>query len=304
MAKTYGIPYQGSKSTIANWVIDNLPQSDTLIDLFAGGCAITHAALESGKYKHVIANDLTDAPNIFMAAIEGQFEGFSYVPTREEFKNTDDDAIRLLYSFSNARDTYLWSKELEPVKVAASKMVSAPSEYERRMHYRTFMRELREYIKRNNKMPDCDRAHDGGLQGLEGLQRLQRLEGLQRLQRLQGLEGLQRLQGLEGLQVFKRDYQDIDIPKGATVYADPPYRGTECRAYGGFDWERFDSWLDSVGCLVVVSEYTAPTNCVEVASKVKRCDFGSKADKRCEKLFVHKRYEQDYYKLTGRMKLA
>lgn len=39
MAK-YGMPYQGSKSRIAEWVVDILPPSHTLVDLFAGGCAI------------------------------------------------------------------------------------------------------------------------------------------------------------------------------------------------------------------------------------------------------------------------
>ena len=33
----YGMPWQGSKSRIAEWVIDILPPSHTLVDLFAGG---------------------------------------------------------------------------------------------------------------------------------------------------------------------------------------------------------------------------------------------------------------------------
>lgn len=35
----YGIPYMGSKNRIAKWIVDSLPASDTLVDLFAGGCA-------------------------------------------------------------------------------------------------------------------------------------------------------------------------------------------------------------------------------------------------------------------------
>ena len=49
--KTYGLPYMGSKNFIAKWVIDHLPAVDTFVDLFAGGCAVTHATIESGKYK-------------------------------------------------------------------------------------------------------------------------------------------------------------------------------------------------------------------------------------------------------------
>ena len=56
----YGLPYQGSKNSIAEWVLDHLPATDTLVDLMAGGCAVSHAALMSGKYKHVIAYGITD----------------------------------------------------------------------------------------------------------------------------------------------------------------------------------------------------------------------------------------------------
>lgn len=65
----YGVPYRGSKNKIAQWVISNLPAGDTLIDLFAGGCAITHAALLSGKWNHIVANDIGDAPQLFMDAV-------------------------------------------------------------------------------------------------------------------------------------------------------------------------------------------------------------------------------------------
>ena len=44
----------GSKSDIAKQIVDILPAADILIDLFAGGCAITHAALLSGKWKKII----------------------------------------------------------------------------------------------------------------------------------------------------------------------------------------------------------------------------------------------------------
>ena len=33
----YGLPWQGSKSRIAEWVVDVLPPSHTLVDLFGGG---------------------------------------------------------------------------------------------------------------------------------------------------------------------------------------------------------------------------------------------------------------------------
>ena len=69
----FGVPYQGSKNKIAEWVIDNLPEDEILVDLFAGGCAVTHAAMLSGKWNKVIANDIGDAPELFRDAIEGKY---------------------------------------------------------------------------------------------------------------------------------------------------------------------------------------------------------------------------------------
>ena len=65
----FGIGYMGSKSTIAPWVVQHLPAAPVLVDLFAGGCAITHAAMLSGKYQAIIANDITDAPLLFAEAV-------------------------------------------------------------------------------------------------------------------------------------------------------------------------------------------------------------------------------------------
>lgn len=42
---TYGMPYSGSKNRGAMDIIAILPRARVLVDLFAGGCAITHAAL-------------------------------------------------------------------------------------------------------------------------------------------------------------------------------------------------------------------------------------------------------------------
>jgi site-specific DNA-adenine methylase len=282
----YGVPYKGSKATIALWIVENLPRAETLVDLFAGGCAVTHAAMVSGKFERFIINDLMDTPKVFEAAIRGELDGMNTVLTREEFKACDDDALRLMYSFGNNRGSYLWSKELEPVKVEASKMLASHSMHERRMHYRAFMRNLRAYIENNEAMPD-DARHDGSLQRLESLERL---ESLQSLQSLQSLESLERLE---------RDYRLVGIPSNSTVYADPPYRGTDCKAYGddgtNFDFAAFDTWLANVPCMVVVSEYTAPDGCVEVASRVKTVTSAATVTKKAvERLFVHEKWLDVY----------
>ena len=289
----YGVPYRGSKSRVAEWVVECLPTSHTLVDLFAGGCAVSHAALLSGKWGRVVANDLTDVPGVFLRAARGEFRGYDVVPTRVEFEalKSEDPLVALLYSFGNNGRDYLWGPKYEGVKVAASRMLSAGSLRERRLWYRRFLRELAVYLdgrdvgelKRPNGVAELE-----GLERLEGLQRLERLQGLERLERLQGLEGLERLE------VSKLDYRDVTIPDGATVYADPPYRGTSCVGVdaGGFDFDAFDQWLASTPFPVFVSEFTAPSGCVEIASRERRSSMSAngKNSRAVERLFVQERF--------------
>lgn len=54
---TYGVPFRGSKNRIAKDIIEQLPSGNRLVDLFCGGCAITHAATLSDKWEKVLSND-------------------------------------------------------------------------------------------------------------------------------------------------------------------------------------------------------------------------------------------------------
>ena len=70
----YGVPYQGSKNQIAEWVVDNLPKAEYFVDLFCGGCAVTHRALISGKYQRFIINDIDGRmPKLFLDAVHGKY---------------------------------------------------------------------------------------------------------------------------------------------------------------------------------------------------------------------------------------
>ena len=59
----YGLPYKGSKNRIAKKILDVFPVAPVLYDVFCGGCAITHAAMLSGKYSRVVANDINGMIN-------------------------------------------------------------------------------------------------------------------------------------------------------------------------------------------------------------------------------------------------
>ena len=278
----YGLPYQGSKSRIAEWVVDLLPPSHTLVDLFAGGGAITHCALLSGKWERIIANDMMDSMVVFCAAINGEFDGYAACPSREEwleYRDTDT-ALALLHSFGNDKTTYLWSEELEAVKRPASLMVSSASLWERYQWYHRFIDALRSYLD-NNQLSDTTAR----LTNAEGVERLVQLERVSRLQGLQGLQG---------------DYRLVAIPGGATVYADPPYRGTpNSSRYGAFDFDAFDAWLNGVDYPVFVSEYDAPRGCVEIA-RIQRTPSmaANSTDKRTERIFVQERFYEQCKPLT------
>jgi len=273
----YGVPYQGSKSRIAPWVVGNLPSSHTLVDLFAGGCAVTHAALLSGKWGRIVANDISDAPKLFIDAAHGKYAGCSFIPSRMEFEamKGTDPYVRLCFSFGNNGVDYLYSREVEGLKVTASRMLTAPTLDERYRLYRRFVRLLLETGRPVAKAAE--------------------VETVERLEALNRLQSLQSLQILQILQILQSDYRSVPVPEGATVYADPPYRGTDCGCYGGFDFAAFDAWLASTEFPVWVSEYTCPPGCVEVAStrKISSMAMNGKGQRVVERLFVQERFADE-----------
>lgn len=115
----YGLPYSGSKSRIAPDIIDLLPAGDRLIDLFAGGCAITHCALLSGKWRRVLANDIAaEIPKLFRDAAEGKYADDKRWISREDFFAGKDPLARVVFSFGGDRATYLYGREVEQLKRA------------------------------------------------------------------------------------------------------------------------------------------------------------------------------------------
>lgn len=144
MAKKYGLPYQGSKSKLAERIVALLPPATHLYDVFAGGCAITHAALLSGKFKEIHTNDITDSVTLFEDALNGKYENESRWISREDFfrLKDSDPYVRIVWSFGNNQHCYLYSKEIEPYKKAVHEMLYAPTPNERRLKFKAVIREL------------------------------------------------------------------------------------------------------------------------------------------------------------------
>lgn len=141
-----GLPYQGGKSKLAEWIIDLFPKATHFYDLFAGGCSISHAALLSGKFEHVHANDITDSVKLFEDALNGDLN--KYEPerfrTREDFFAEKDTSpfVRIVYSFGNNQRNYLYAREIEPYKKAVHEMLYAPTPNERRLKFKAVIREM------------------------------------------------------------------------------------------------------------------------------------------------------------------
>ena len=119
--KNYGLPYKGSKNKLAERILDMLPRTEHLYDLFCGGCAISHCALDKSRYNHVHVNDINAMmPQAFVTALQGGFENEDRWISREEFfrlKDTDP-YVAICFSFGNDLKTYCYGRDIEETKKA------------------------------------------------------------------------------------------------------------------------------------------------------------------------------------------
>lgn len=117
----YGLPYKGSKNKLAERIVSLLPKRTHLIDLFCGGCAVSHAALLRNKYEHIHINDINWMnPTLFIDALNGKYQNETRWISREDFfklKDTDP-YVAVVWSFGNNLRDYLYSKKIEPLKKA------------------------------------------------------------------------------------------------------------------------------------------------------------------------------------------
>ena len=362
---TYGLPYMGSKRKIADDIIRELPRGEVLVDLFAGGCAITHCALLSGKWKRVIANDVSDVVRLFGDAVAGKYRDESRWISREDFSRLKDSDpyVRYCWSFGNNGQDYIYGREIERFKKRAWQIMFANSPAARYDAFCGFAYEFaqiregapqtaedierlcadskvellpgdirayfldalkksgytaeevngligttnfsRHYIAASQwRLPTEDiyqkmqavmpaltipwtTLHDK-LGGMGNLIELCRLQSIERLKRLQSLE---HLQGCGNLTVSQKDYRDVEIPTGAVVYCDPPYKGT--REYlTPFDHAAFYDWLRTRDYPVYVSEYSMPDDFVKIWGKMTLSILSASSNSAAapEGLYLHERW--------------
>lgn len=259
--KALGVPYKGSKAKIAKEIIDSLPPAEYFVDLFAGGCAVTHAAILSGKYKRFIINDIDGrGADVFYRAVCGEQIPIEWV-SRDEFhkRKASDSFVAVIWSFGNDMNSYIYSVKTEAIKHAihiaitednyaeckelniAVKPCSLPLNQllERRLSITSSILEL------NNALPMKTK------QCAQTLERVERIEAIQQLKRraefVQQLEPIQRV-----------DYSKVHIPDNSVIYCDIPYKDTNTGGYEAIDYERFYSWCERQKNPVFISEYSMP----------------------------------------------
>ena len=282
MIDSYGLPYQGSKNKIAEFIISKLPRAEHFYDLFAGGCAITHCALVSGKYNHIHANDIqVKYPQLFYDAAHGKYKNENRVITRDEFfMFKDSDAlVELCWSFGNGRKDYLWDKNIEDVKQAACKVIMCDDKQKRRLYFREFINKLQSNMTNDEKSK------------LLQLQYLESIQCLDRLERIQCLERLGEMHILERLYISGKSYNEVEILPNSVVYCDPPYIGTKGYCVE-FDHEQFYEWLRNTNFPVYISEYTMPSDFAIVASIDNISNFSPTNNRtvKQENLYIHERF--------------
>ena len=303
MAENYGLPYTGSKSRIAHWVIDHLPQGRVLIDAFAGGCAITHRALLSHKWQTVIANDINGKyPQLFADAMRGKYRDERRWISREDFERlkSQEAFVACCWSFGNNLRDYMYSQGIEPYKRALHYAIVfddfAPMQelmpevaqavhdaihwirntHDRRIAAQNVIVKTLKRLTGNNyahQIIQNNPLYKTIRHSNKGAQRLQSLESLERLQSLERIQSLERLQSLERMRVASLSYAEIDIPDDAVVYCDPPYHACDNSLYEGtakdFDHCAFYDWCVRVSKTnpIFISEYSIEDDQFEIVAE-------------------------------------
>ena len=327
---TYGLPYKGSKTKLAERIIDLMPRAEHLYDLFAGGCAVAHCALIKGKYGHVHINDINPMmPQAFVKALNGGFDDEDRWISREDFfrlKDTDPYAA-LCFSFGSGMRTYIYGKDKEEYKKAlhyaiyfnsfdlSDKIIgvdlrpiqSCRTRQERYLMTKRLIKDAYSenpppHPKNRNRKPreaqksaGCKTASDTHGSQFKKKKRTD-LENLERHGRMPAPVSL------DALTWSATDYQDVPIPENSVIYCDIPYKGTNRYAGKGadFDHDRFYEWALRQTQPIFISSYDMPKEDFKVIAEYSRTDTLSATNNSLrvtERIFIPR--TQEYVKDNG-----
>ena len=258
----YGMPYQGSKNTIAPLIVEKLPPAENFVDLFFGGGAVTHAAMLSGKYRNFIANDLRNTPWAWNRCVSGDLKEYERFVSRDEFLASDDPIVKMLWSFGSNMTTYAFSGDNQVI----ARMIMGADAMERKD---AFLKTLSIFDRKGTPL-----YHDYHTVGSH----------------FNHMKRFYAVGGTGPVECSSKDYKDVDIPDNSVVYCDPPYEGTA--GYGDcFDHAEFWEWARTREFPVYVSEMNAPDDFTAVFEYRKQGKFNGDSGARKERLFLHNRWK-------------
>lgn len=284
-----------------------MPVCGTFYDLFAGGCSVGHMMGHFGKCEKVVFNDVNAMPlNLFRMAINGTLPPPSWMSS-EEFRerNRAGDPLSLLFTYGSQVRSYFCSKSIEPWQreLFQAKISGDYSFFSDILRTDDFCGLSRAWSR---KHPDLLNAAAKTLapEGVEWLDKHYKT-----LCRSSPFEGCERLSRFDELPInMPVEFRNLDYRVAAedaceddVIYADPPYDSKT--GYGvAFDNAAFWEWCGRPHRpLVIISEYSAPPDFVEVWTKMVTCTMSrrDKVGRPIERLFVHESQLERYWYESG-----
>ena len=305
--KRFGLTYMGSKSRFWRWLLQRIPACGTFYDIFAGGCSVGHMMGYYGKCEKVVFNDVNTMPlKLFRMAISGQLPPPAWMGS-EEFRERSKagDPLSLLFVFGGKTNSYFCSKAIEPwqKELFQAKITGDYSFFSGILRTDDFCELSRAWSREHPELLNAA-AKTFAPEGVEWSDKsyitLCRSFPFERRERLSRFDELPINLPVE----FRNtDYRAAaeDAAEDDVIYADPPYQGKS--GYGvAFDNAEFWAWCRRPRrALLIVSEYSAPTDFVEISAKQVTCAMrlNGEVGRPIERLFVHNSQEQLYWSMHG-----
>lgn len=308
----YGFPYRGSKNKIAESIINLFPKADKFYDLFAGGGAITHCALLSDKFNHIIMNDInSQCVSLFKDIVDGNLPDRDRFISREEFFKYKEEKpfIKYFWSFGSNGFEYIYGSNLENYKRVWHNAIYN-SEYEEAKRllspdiecidgetdiYKKYLLS-KKFVKFKSLQPLDD---TNGVFRLAHLEREYRLQHIERTINI--VKDFYKLKNLP-IEYNSKSYDEIEISENSIIYCDIPYANSEsydCRNKNTFTYDKFYDWCLKQDSLVFVSEYNMPeSEFIPIWEKCKTSSFSATNNslKTIEKVFIPKHQKDKYFK--------
>ena len=305
--KRFGLSYMGSKSRFWRWMLQRIPACGTFYDLFAGGCSVGHMMGHFGRCQKVVFNDVNAMPlKLFSMAISGQLPPPAWMGS-EEFRerNKAGDPLSLLFSFGAKTSTYFCSKAIEPwqKELFQARITGDYSFFSGILRTADFCELSRAWSRGHTDVLNVAAqalAPEGVAWSNKSYKPLCWSEPFGRRERLSRFDESPINLPIE----FRNaDYRVAaeDAAEDDVIYADPPYANKS--GYGvRFDNAEFWDWCRRPRrALLIISEYSAPPDFVEVWAKQVTCAMSSNGNVRrpIERLFVHNSQKELYWRMHG-----